>query len=95
MTTISRAEMLQSLVAGYEARPITEPRDVIADRVRDSAVGRELNRLQGYQGTEMSERVQLLVARGQVTRTEARELILNLAREAGAGAGLGRSVHER
>ena len=59
-----------------------------------AALGRELNRLQGYQGSALSERVQLLYARGQVSRDEFKALLLQLAGmgvlEARAGGADGR-----
>lgn len=81
MSTPGQPRTSLELLAEHEARPVTRDREDIAKRAQASAMGRELNRLQGYVGSAVSERVQLLNVRGQVTKQELKSLLLSLAHE--------------
>ena len=92
---MTQIQSFLDILAGYEKTPIEKPRDVVTNHIYDLSIGRELNRLQGYEGTKLSERIQLLFARGQITKLEAKELILRFARETVSNKGVSQDMHER
>ncbi|WP_072387083.1 hypothetical protein [Hyphomicrobium sp. CS1BSMeth3] len=61
---------LDELLAPYEARPVTLPREEIEERRRGAALGKELNRLQGATHNAVAERLMALYTLGQVSHAE-------------------------
>lgn len=58
------------LLRAYEQRPITLGQDEIRRRKHGTALGQELNRLQGIESTPLSDRLANIWAYGQASRNE-------------------------
>ena len=69
-----------ALLAPFEARPVTLPREEVTSRQRHLSFGWELSRLQGATMTEAWRRLFDLYACGQITRDEYRSVGLALAK---------------
>lgn len=72
---------LEETFALLEARPVKYSREEIARRLHGAALGKELNRLQGYQAGPVEDRIQALYARGQIDKAELTALTLACSRQ--------------
>lgn len=80
MTSLEPPRSLEEQISAWELRPPMSDWAEIANRLSGSAIGRELNRLQGYASSALAERIQKLYARGQIDRSELTAMLRELAR---------------